>query len=171
MMLGGSDGVPGTFLLFEYFFGSDREISFQCDLDQFLLPRMENLSKFRKQNKQGSKTKRRIGRSKLSWRRNLSFYQAKIDKAKGHGGLLVFGGYSSFAGTKLCCCCLIFCWSIGFWSNFNFCRNQTLLLLVHILDETYLLLFLVNCVVFGLECSSVRWKNCMSSIILVSCQM
>ena len=53
------------------------------------------------------------------------------------------GGTSTFVGTKLCSCSLIFCWSVGFWWNFNFCRNQTLLLLVHILDETCLLLFRV----------------------------
>ncbi|KAG2538719.1 hypothetical protein PVAP13_3NG152000 [Panicum virgatum] len=44
--------------------------------------------------------------------------------------------------TKLRCCSFIFCWIVTFWSNFN----QTLLLLVHILDEIYLLLLLVNCV-------------------------
>jgi len=43
---------------------------------------------------------------------------------------------------KLCCCSFIFCWIVTFWSKFN----QTLLLLVHILDEIELLLFLVHCV-------------------------
>jgi len=43
---------------------------------------------------------------------------------------------------KLCCCSFIFCWIVTFWSKFN----QTLLLLVHILDEIELLLFPVHCV-------------------------
>jgi len=43
---------------------------------------------------------------------------------------------------KLCCCNFIFCWIVTFWSKFN----QTLLLLVHILDEIELLLFPVHCV-------------------------
>jgi len=39
-------------------------------------------NKSRKQNKHGSKTKRRIGRSKLSWRRKLSVCFAKMEKSE-----------------------------------------------------------------------------------------
>jgi len=93
----------------------------------------------RKQNNHGSKTKRRIGRSKLSWRRKLSFCYAKMDKAEHMAVWLLLGelhllqetnfaaAASYFVGllpfgpslTKLCCCWFIFLMKLNFccfWS-------------------------------------------------------